>query len=553
VLEERTESSRTFAQPNGLMRMRKSVEPKRVRRGADWVGVNTDLKPAGGDIVPEATALDLRFSDGGPGPLLTVTRGGRSLSLLWPGELPPPTLDGDTATYAEVLPGVDLKLAAGVDSFSEVLVVKTPEAAKNAELHRIQFGLDLQGVSMKQDLSGFLRAEGPSGETVFVSDGARMWDSPKPVAAGMRMSAARQVDPPRTEDVPVVLSPGSLTVVPSQAMLNDSSAGFPMFIDPGFAGGKETWTHINRKNPDRSYWTDKASRKNMRVGQLWNGTSTDDWRTIVHFGIKELQGTQILKASVIANAGHTGGCSATPIRLWLTSPISTGKAVTWNTATAEGKRWRLLGEDKASANKQACPKGNDPIEFGQTLVKTMFQAAADASDTSITFAFLAKSEGDHYQWKKLVPDSAELDIEYNRKPNKPGLLAMSPCGLACSTAPVSNRARPTLTMAVSDPEGGTLTYRFEVWDSARKKLKAASGQAVTNAKSGTLKNWTLNLNLANGNYSWRTFGCDKLKFCGPMSDWHNFAVDIAGLLRSGVAPGHVGLLVVTASIRSCGR
>jgi hypothetical protein len=206
VLGDRTESSRTFAQPNGSMRLRQSVEPKRVRRGAGWARVNTDLKPSGGAIVPEATALDMRFSDGGPGPLLTVTRGGRSLSMSWPGELPPPTLDGDTATYAEVLPGVDLKLAAGVDSFSEVLVVKTPQAAKNTELARIQFGLDLQGVSMKQDPDGgFLRAEGSGGEAVFVSDGARMWDSPKPVTAALRASAVVQVDPPRTEDVPVVL------------------------------------------------------------------------------------------------------------------------------------------------------------------------------------------------------------------------------------------------------------------------------------------------------------------------------------------------------------
>jgi len=125
ILDERTESSETFALPDGTIHTKQYATPIRVRRGSGWVAVNPTLKVAGGVVVPEAVALDVRFSNGGSGPLLTVVRDGRSLAMSWPAPLPTPTLSNDTATYLDVLPGVDLQVSAQVDSFSEVLVVKT--------------------------------------------------------------------------------------------------------------------------------------------------------------------------------------------------------------------------------------------------------------------------------------------------------------------------------------------------------------------------------------------------------------------------------------------
>lgn len=533
ILGERTESSETFAQPDGSLRTKSHASPVRVRRGSGWVAVNPELKVFDGVVVPKATTLDIRFSNGGDGPMLTVVQEERSLALSWPGTLPPPVLLGDTAKYQEVLPGVDLELTAHVDSFSQVLVVKTRTAASSDELQRLRFGLATQGVVVRRDADGFIRAATPSGDPVFVSDGARMWDKPQvPGLAPARRLRALKADPVpvalpqdpeprRVEDLPVHVDGASLTVVPSQQMLNDPATVYPVSIDPGFNGGKEIWTHVSRKNPTKSYWSDKATRGDMRVGQLWNGSADDDWRTIVQFDVAKLRGSTIKKAAVLVNVRHSANCAPSPLQLWRTNRVEKSAAVTWN--NTKDKWWKSLGEVKATANKSACPKGNDEVRFAQKAVLDAFQDATASS--TITLAFRAKSESDEFQWKKLVPDGAYLDIEYNHGPAKPTSLAMAPCYAACgSGTAVTSRKRPALSMKVSDPDGGKLTYVYEVYASNKTTRVATSAKTMTGVASGSQSPWTLKADLKDGQYYWRGQACDSYG-CGLYSDWFGFKVD----------------------------
>lgn len=552
VLDARTESSQTFAQPDGSLRLVQAASPQRVRRGGGWVKADPTLHRVGDVVVPKASTLDMRFSGGGQGPLLTVTKGDRSLSLQWPGELRAPKLLGDTATYEEVLPGVDLRLAASTDSFSEVLVVKTAQAAK--DLGQLRFGLTTAGVSVQQDAdTGFIRAVDSSGAPVFVSDGARMWESPRPVpsgAAAVRGAAVRGGSavesvssdaPRRSEDLEVRLSAGALTVVPSVEMLRDPSVAYPVFIDPGFNGGKEIWTPVSRANPSSSYWTDKNWRDSMRVGQNWYGASDDDWRTLVQFDVTKLVNTHIIEAGVHVTVGHTGDCTESPFQLWQTNYISKSKAVTWN--STKGKWWSRLSEVQATANKSRCPKGDDQVGFENTAVVKAFQTAATKGNKTITFAFRAKSESDKYQWKKLNPDSALLDINFDHKPNKPTDLKVDQCFQACTGAIVTPARRPTLRMKVSDPDaalsatdkdrnklGGKLRYEYEVWDSTKKTRKIFSDKAVTGVTSGSSRGWTVTKDLADGLYYWKGRGCDAY-VCGPDSAFVGFTVDASNPSR----------------------
>jgi len=509
ILSERTESSETFALPDGTLRAKTYASPVRVRRGSGWVAVNSDLKIADGVVVPEATTLDVRFSNGGDGPLLTVVRDGRSLAMSWPGPLPVPMLLDDTATYREVLPGVDLLLTAHVDSFSEVLLVKTAAAATSSALQRLEFGLATQGVTVQRDPDGFIRAATPSGEAVFVSDGARMWDKPQTLglAPSKRMRSLgtdpdsvilpQDPEPRRVEDLPVHLDGTSLTVVPSQAMLTDPATVYPVSIDPGFNGGKEIWTHVSRKNPTKSYWSDKSTRGDMRVGQLWHGSSEDDWRTIVQFDVSGLKGSTIKRAAVLVNVRHSANCSPSPFQLWRTNRVEKSASVTWN--STKGKWWKSLGQVNATANKSACPKGNDEVRFAQTAVREAFQDAT--ANGTITLAFRAKSESDEFQWKKLVPDSAYLDIFYNHTPGKPSGLAFSPCYAACgSGTAVTSTKRPTLSMKAADPNAGKLTYVYEVYSGNKTTQVATSAKTMTGIASNSQRSWQLKSDLKDGQY-----------------------------------------------------
>ena len=540
VAGQRSESAQIFAQPNGTLRMRQSATPQRVRRGSGWVPIDVTLRREGLSVVPTATTLDMTFSGGGSGPMLTIKAGARTMSLSWFRSLPPPVLDGDTAIYQEVLPGVDLRLSASADSFTQVLVVKTREAARNAELRKLNFGLAANGVAVRQNpADGFISAVDPTGAVLFVSDSARMWDSPAPAetTSGKPTTAPAVVptgtgtppwnpDPRHAETMPVELTSNALTVTPSASMLTAPDTIFPLYIDPGWNGGKEIWTHVSRKSPGTSFWTDASSRKNMRVGQSWDGASDDDWRTLFRFTVpKAIRGSSIKHAWVMTNVYHSADCTPSPLQIWRTNYIANTSPVTWN--NTKSKWWKRLGQVNATANKHECPKGNDEVKFAQTAVKKEFQDVATKNAGTITLAFRAKSESDRYQWKKLVPGSTYLDVEFNHGPGTPSKIGFTPCNTKACTAPVwTYDSTPTMSMAVADADGGSLKYVYEVWDSAKKKAVVTSGNSVTGVQQGKPRGWSVpaKKKLADGQYHWRGHGCDSYG-CGKWSGWYSFKVD----------------------------
>ncbi|MFD3781151.1 hypothetical protein ACFWS1_34990, partial [Streptomyces sp. NPDC058612] len=125
VQGERTESTTTYANPDGRsFRLDQSAVPVRVRaQSGGWVAPDATLEPrADGTLGPKAAVAGVSFSNGGDqASLVTIAHGGRSLSLGWQGgALPKPVLDGDSAVYPEVLPGVDLRMTATLKGFREV-------------------------------------------------------------------------------------------------------------------------------------------------------------------------------------------------------------------------------------------------------------------------------------------------------------------------------------------------------------------------------------------------------------------------------------------------
>jgi hypothetical protein len=165
--------------------------------------------------------------------MLTGVKDGRTLSLAWPRALPVPTLEANVATYAEVLPGVDLQLKAEVEGFSQLLVVKTAEAADNPELAELQFTMDTVGLEVAEDAdTGMLAATDPAGQTVFTSPAPSMWDSSAPAAPALRtMLAAAEEETAAPGDafepgagsqeaqMATEVSGDTLTITPDQELL----------------------------------------------------------------------------------------------------------------------------------------------------------------------------------------------------------------------------------------------------------------------------------------------------------------------------------------------
>jgi hypothetical protein len=117
----------------GLLRAELTAGVARVRDGqGGWREPSTRLVAgADGRLRPEAAVVAYSVTAGGSADLVEVEAAQGSMSWSWPTALPPAVVSGDTATYAEVLPGADLVVRAGLEQVESFLVVKSRLAAAN--------------------------------------------------------------------------------------------------------------------------------------------------------------------------------------------------------------------------------------------------------------------------------------------------------------------------------------------------------------------------------------------------------------------------------------
>lgn len=485
LLSKRSETSETHALPNGNLRHTQHTLPVRVRREGSWTPIDTTLAEVAGRIAPKAAAGTMTFSAGGSTPLVTLSDQGRTLSMSWPEPLPVPVLEGSTATYREVLPGVDLAVAASVDGFSQALIVKTAEAAANPELAEVGYGLKADGLTLKQDAdSGSLTASNPAGQTVFATSTARMWDSSgaeaeDPPAASGTVSRLAASAPPvaetptdltpgtRSSTVDVEVSPDRLTLRPDQELLNSPKTTYPVYIDPRVTGTRQAWTIAYKPHPNDSYWN----------GTGWNGGTTSEARvgyesstggtarSYFRVDSKFLAGVKVVDAQFQITETHAWSCTPKPVELYLTGGISS--ATTWSNQPSQSTRQDIRNYAHGNENVGCADK---PVDF---IANDAAIKAAAGKWSNITFGLRAPQSAedakDVYSWKKFKPD-AKLIVEFNRPPKAPWALDTSPstkvgtneCGNGTTYVTVGN-TDVTLTAQVWDPDGGDVNVQFHLW------------------------------------------------------------------------------------------
>ncbi|MFI6727961.1 VCBS repeat-containing protein [Streptomyces atratus] len=483
LLSERSETSETHALPNGNLRRTQHTVPVRVRREGSWTPIDTTLAEVVGRIAPKAAAGNMTFSAGGSAPLVTISDQGRTLSMSWPKPLPTPVLEGSTATYPEVMPGVDLAVAAGVDGFSQALIVKTAEAAGNPELTEVNYGLKADGLTLKQDAdAGTLTAVNPAGQTVFSTSTARMWDSsgaeaeaaPTVSGSASRTAAPARAETPtdltpgtRSSTVDVEVSPGRLTLRPDQELLGSPETTYPVYIDPRVTGTRQAWTIAYKPHPNDSYWNgtgwNGGTTSEARVGyeSSTNGTARSYFRVDSKF----LAGVKVVDAQFQITETHAWSCTPKPVELYLTGGISS--ATTWSNQPAQSTRQDIRNYAHGNESVGCADK---PVDF---IAKDAAVKAAAAKWSNITFGLRAPQSAedakDVYSWKKFKPD-AKLIVEFNRPPKAPWALDTSPstkvgtneCGNGSTYVTVGN-TDVTLTAQVWDPDGGDVNVQFHLW------------------------------------------------------------------------------------------
>jgi hypothetical protein len=461
-LSQRSQTAQVFANPDGSQTVEQSVRPRFVRSATGvWVDADPTLVVGGdGSVTPRATAFPIVLSAGGAGPLLRATRSGRTLALSWvgPAVLPKPVVSGSSVTYPEILPGVDLRVDVGPDSFSHVLVVKTRAAAANPALGTVRFGLSAPGLTVSVSSSGGLAARDASGTEVFSAAAPLMWDAPGP---GSGLSRQRVM--------PVAVRGGELVLSPDPGMLSDPATRFPVVIDPSWTGGKagNAWTTVWSR-PDvqgTSFWQNASAMSNGgQEGDAGSGLtcdSSDDAgnclsptyiiRSLFAMDLSAVRGKHILGSTFDITQKWAWTCNngGTPAKLWVTGAID--PSTTWNHQPGwDGGHTATAPANHRADGKFGC-QGSGNVEFDTGGMVSM---AVSGGWYTLTLGLRADDETTTAQWKRFDDGTAKLSVTYNSVPGAPDTLTID--GKACGTGPgrayvstVGGR-NPVLKARVSD-------------------------------------------------------------------------------------------------------
>ncbi|MCG7205851.1 LamG domain-containing protein [Streptomyces arenae] len=519
VKGDRTEYATTYANPDGsTFSLSLSTVPVRVERAdGSWAEPDATLeRRADGTVGPRAAVADVSFSGGGDGAgLVTVAEGGRSLTVGWPGTLPEPTLDGASAVYSEVLPGVDLRMTATTEGYREALVVKTAGAAASDELKRLDFPVRAEGLTLSEGAGGGLNAVDADGNAVFRTPTARQWDSAGDTAtpAGTSAMSLRAADTPVASDgaeapdpaagpsdgdasavLPVTADDDSITVVPDAGLLTGDDTVFPLYIDPDVSWGESERTLLSSDGD--TFYNFSGGDDGEGVGYC--GTyvtggyayycgSGYKQRMYFEFAPTALRGKRVLDATFRVTERWSMSCTHTTVQLVRTPNISS--ATRWPGPTSG---WDIMGDRTVSAGRgSACdPSQPDaPIEFNddpaqnyENLTDTVKSFAA-GDFSRLTLMLKAYNESDPNGWKRF-DDDAVLDVDYvgvPAPPTSPGVLSgeISSCETDASDPAVLSDPTPTFSAVAQTLSGGESEANLRTHFYVQKKATDGTWAVVT--------------------------------------------------------------------------
>ncbi|MGW4204971.1 LamG-like jellyroll fold domain-containing protein [Streptomyces sp. NPDC004726] len=467
----REERRTVVANGDGTFTAQEFLEPVRAFRNGLWKPIDENLaKSSDGRWRPRSTTVNLAVSGGGTGPFVKLEKAGRAFELSWPGgALPAPSVNGDTATYAEVMPGVDLVVRAEAEGFGHFIVIKTPTAAANPDIARIELGLRTDALTVQTSPEGDLRAvDAQSGGVVFEAGEPEMWDTPPtpqpPAGSRSAVSNGSPLSPhPAATVAPVGMTVGgnTLTLVPDPGLLSNPAA-FPVVIDPTVTSPSSAWTSVIKGMPNEQDWKFTTPAGMGKCPTDYSAASCQgiDTRRLMYTVPLTAYRTNmtILQATFSARVAHIYSATPTaePVRLFRVGGKDFGVSSTSNWSNTNAL-WdtSLATVDRAISPTSCSSPANLHFESAATgaLAKDV-QAAVTGGWARMTFGLRAADESRFAEWKRMC-GNAYLSVTYNRPPATltAAKLSSNPGG-ACNTTATGVRVSrlPKLYAQPTDPD-----------------------------------------------------------------------------------------------------
>lgn len=442
--ELRTETQSVFAEPDGQMVVELNSSPIRAKaENGTWQDIDTDLS-AGKDglLRPGATPVDLAFSPGGRDTeLARMEEGGAELGLTSAESLPAPSLDGATATYEDVRPGVDLQVVAYSYGFSTRLEVRDRAAAEGLIADPLRLGIS-----------------GGSGDPV------------EPRGGGFEVEAAKgdgsiSVPPPSAADAdgqPVALDAGTEPDSADLALADDAvddDTRFPITIMRDHTADKFGWATVLSGLPDRNGWNTSGEPPLAQVGRCWSGWGACGLRNIGvawtywRFDTSFLEGKEVVDADLNAVVEHSPDCNATErYHLVHKATAHPGDGTTWNNKPGwEGPTLSMLAPKVNS--KWGCPGA-------KTAAVDVTSKVNRGGHTSFLVSPANDEDLENSPWWRKYNNNAKLIARFNTKPLAPaGVMTDPPLGAPCTWCagvPYISDSSVSIKATLHDPDGDGL-------------------------------------------------------------------------------------------------
>ncbi|MFE7594733.1 DNRLRE domain-containing protein [Kitasatospora sp. NPDC057512] len=533
VLDRRTETSTTWADPEGTLTTTVSAGPVRMLRDGQWVDVDATLRrQADGGIAPGAHPGDLRLA--GPGgaralsapaaagapasaarDLVTLGTGDRKIGVQWKGGLPAPVLDGTRATYPDALPGADLVVEATRTGFEQFLTLKQRPTGDVAPM---TLPLKLPGLKAEQQEDGsVVFSDRGSGEPVATMPAPVMWDAQVDERSGERKRSAR-VPMTVTQDGDTV----ELRLTPDPGFLADPTTQYPVTIDPA----TDTLSVMFDTFVQGGDTTDQSASTDLKLGWPgdYAGSTKRTARSFLTWETGQFADALVTDAKLELYNYHSWSCDKRGWEVWAADAADTSSR--WTKQPALKQKFATSTETRSTACGNAGWVGADVTSLAKTW------ASAKAATGSV--ALKAVDENDTYAWKRFYSSEAtedripRLTVTFNYRPRTGSNLQAGPPFHSEGGVYKVNSLTPTLRFTTEDVnEDDKVQGTFEVKDKA-------TGEVVTQFNSGFVRaGGTASATVPVGKlvsgraYTFRTTTFDGQHYANGWSEPVTFTVDTA--------------------------
>ena len=391
-----TETTISRVQPDGTVEVESTAGPVRTQVDGEWVDVDTTLEVTGAGVRPTAVTGEITFSAGGTAPMAELGDGeGRSVSFDWAGVLPEPVLDGDTATYPDVLPDTDLVLTATRQGFTQHLVVKErPDAATLDELSSLSFPMTTEGARVTETGGGQLTVLDEEGGLIGGAAAPLMWDA---------RTNKRTGDPVAVEQMGIDVTPpveagtdATLVLRPGEDFLTDPDTVYPVTIDPTQALGA-----LGDAFVQSNYSTAQGGSTELRAGTYDGPTAA---RSYLRFDVAPVKNRVVQGATLSLWEFHSWSCSPRWVDIRNVGGFDPN-TITWGSQPAIGSI--VANANVAYGYSTACP--DNWVNFNLTNWVAHYADARNGTGNVMPLGVFA-NEDDVYAWKKFHSGNAGTNV-----------------------------------------------------------------------------------------------------------------------------------------------